>query len=381
MFSRSSSRVDRVGIHEYIATLPEILEANGFHTAITQKFHMSPPWKFPYSSRDPVHNDPAGFKAAMERFITEAGDRPFFIQANISPPHRPFHHHMEQFPDFLADTAAIAVFPFLPDVPEVRLDLQQYFGSVQLADACAGALIEVLREQNLLEQTLVIFTGDQGAPFHRAKASAYYAGLHVPFVISGPDIKKDHTSAAMISLIDIMPTILDYLDMPIPETVQGASILPIARGEKEGITGRKYLFGEHNSHGPNRKEHYPTRIVFDGRFYYMQNLMPEKDYLLPDDLAKKKGWGNLSYEATLSAAEQYPLPYALLKELESGRPPVELYDLQEDPAQLNNLAGSPKYIRQEEELRLVLKEWRKTTGDFANDPLQIPTRLKEAVNN
>jgi N-sulfoglucosamine sulfohydrolase len=380
-FGRQSTTVDKVGIHEYLTTLPELLRDNGYYTAITQKFHMSPPWKFPFTSRDPVHNDPEEYKKVMTRFVQEAKGRPFFIQANISPPHRPFFRNMQQFPQYLPDTAAIAVPDYLADVPLMRKDLQEYYGSVQLADACAGAIIEALREQGMLENTLLIYTGDQGAPYHRAKASAYYAGLHVPFVVSGPGIRQGEISDALVSLIDLMPTMLDYFGLAVPAAVQGQSLRQVLEGKRESVAGRRYVFGEHNSHGPARAEHYPSRMVFDGRFYYIRNLLPEKDYTLPADLTDIKGWGNHAYTATLEAKASHPLAYGLLRQLESGRPPEELYDMDKDPGQIRNLAGQPGYEKKQAELAAVLTDWRLRTGDFEDDPAQIPSRLSAPISD
>ncbi|TMM30628.1 sulfatase [Polaribacter aestuariivivens] len=373
-FGRQATRVDKVGIHEYIKTLPEVLQENGFFTAITQKFHMSPPWKFPFSDRDPVHNNPAVYKKVITEFIEKSGDKPFFFQANISPPHRNFDAHMKKFPEFMPNPEEIVVPDYLPDTPMMREDLSKYYGCVQLADACAGAIIEALKKAGEFENTLIIYTSDQGQPYHRAKASAYSEGLHVPYAVVGPNVIKDKISNALISHTDIMPTILDFLNLPIPSTIQGKSLLPVLNGSKEKVTDRKYIFGEHNSHGPDPREHYPSRVVFDGRFYFIKNLMPNKSYLLPADLRAYKGWSNKSYDATVLAKDTHPMQYNLLRTLEKGRPAEELYDMQNDTYQLINLANNPEYKEKKIELRQALKNWRKETGDVANNPKNIKTR-------
>ena len=374
-FTRQSSTIDKVGIHEYLQTLPELLQQNGYFTGITQKFHMSPPWKFPYDARNPVQNDPAEFKSVVSKFLEAAGEKPFFIQANVAPPHRNLDKHMADFPRYLPEADSIEVPHYLADTPKMREDLAKYYGSVQLADACAGSILDALREKGVLENTLIIFTGDQGEPYHRAKASPYYAGLHVPYIASGPGVEKNVVSDALISHIDIMPTILDYLDIEIPETVQGASLKPLFTGETEKVKGRDYVFGEHNSHGPPRAEHYPSRSIFDGRFFYIQNLMHEKGYELPADLRVEEAWANRSYQATLEAKESHPIQYALLKQLEKGRPFEELYDMETDPGQLENLVGKEEYAEKQEELKNAMEVWRTETGDVADDPLNIATRL------
>lgn len=373
-FGRQAPKVDRVGIHEYIKTLPEILKENGFFTAITQKFHMSPPWKFPYSDRNSVHNDPKKYREVISEFIDKSGDKPFFFQANISPPHRNFDRHMNKFPEYMSDPKKIIVPDYLPDTPMMREDLSKYYGCVQLADACAGGIIKALKEKGEFDNTLIIFTSDQGQPYHRAKASAYAEGLHVPYAVVGPNVTRGQVSEALISHVDIMPTILNFLNLPIPETVQGKSILSVLSGEQEKVTDRNYIFGEHNSHGPDPREHFPSRVVFDGQFYLIKNLMPNKSYLLPADLRAYKGWSNRSYEATVKAKDTHPMQYNLLRTLEKGRPAVELYNMENDPYQLVNLANNPELKAKKIELRKALNQWRKETGDLVNNPKNIKTR-------
>jgi len=373
-FGREAKRVDKVGIHEYIKTLQEVLQENGFFTAITQKFHMSPPWKFPYSDRNPVHNDPKKYKEVISEFIDKSGDKPFFFQANISPPHRNFDSHMRKFPEYMPDPEKIIVPDYLPDTPMMREDLSKYYGCVQLADACAGAIIKALKDKGEFNNTLIIFTSDQGQPYHRAKASAYSEGLHVPYAVVGPNVNRGQVSEALISHVDIMPTILNFLNLPIPETVQGQSLLPVFSGKQEKVTDREYIFAEHNSHGPDVREHFPSRVVFDGQFYLIKNLMPNKSYLLPADLRAYKGWSNRSYEATVKAKETHPMQYYLLKTLEKGRPAEELYDMENDPYQLVNLATKPEFKEKIIELRNALNVWRKETGDLEDNPQRIKTR-------
>ena len=137
-----------------------------------------------------------------------------------------------------------------------------------------------------------------------------------------------------------------------------------------------YIFGEHNSHGPARAEHYPSRMVFDGRYYFIHNLIHKKTYELPADLKDEKSWGNHSYKATLNAKESHPIQYQLLKTLENGRPEEELYDMQNDPGQLKNLVADPNLDKKLKKLRSILKKWRADTGDIADDPQNIKTRLQ-----
>lgn len=365
-FGRSSATLDKVRIPESLQTLPEVLSQSGFFTGITQKFHLSPPWKYPFEGRNPVQNDPEQFKQVITEFITQSGDRPFFIQANIAAPHRPFPAHVKRYKGIPPHPDSIAVPSYLPDNSVMREDLRDYFISVQLADQCTGAVLEAIEASGQAEQTLIIYASDQGPAYHRAKASPYYAGTHVPLIISGPGVQKSTRSDELVSFIDLMPTILRFLRLPDLPQAQGQSLWPILSGRDMTLEGRDYAFMEHNSHGNNPREFYPSRVVTDGRYYLIRNLIPERPHLLPADLAENgKPWYNRSYAATLVAQSSHPLQYQLLMDMLNGkRPEWELYDLETDPAQLNNLAKEATYKTIRTQLEKELEKWRRETGDF-----------------
>ncbi len=378
-FTKAWKGVDAVGIHEDIPTLNEILGRAGYFRAITQKLHLSPPWKYPFDARNPVSIEPAGFDRVIGGFIKQAGDKPFFIQANVAATHRPFPPHLAALKTPLPDINKIPVMPYLPDTPAMRADLQQYFGTVELADQCAGGILKALDDAGVREQTLVIYTSDQGEGYHRAKASAYAAGTHVPLVFEGAGIRKNVVTDELVSETDIMPTILDFLQMPIPATVQGRSLKPFLTGAQSAIPDNKYVFTEHNSHGPAEAEIYPSRAVFDGRFYYIKNLIPGKEHTLPADLEKSGlPWFNGSYDAAIAAKAEFPTQYIKLQELLHGRPAEELYDMRFDPGQLYNLAGDTANRGKLIELREAVQKWRDKTGDYKTHPREIVRRTAAA---
>ena len=363
-FSRNPSKTyDHVGVHECIPTLTEVLAEAGVYTGITSKFHLSFPWKYQFDGRINEAHSPAGYASMLKTLIIEAGDKPFYIQVNVTTPHRPFEWHLKHHQGDLPKAEEIEVPPFLADTELMRKDLQEYYGCVEVADQSAAAIVQVLKEMNLYEDVLLIFTADQGMAYHRAKASPYHAGTHIPMVIRGPGMQTKAVNNEFVSLVDLMPTILDHLDVDIPATVQGKSMIPILAGESEELEGRDYIFAEHNSHGPDPREWYPSRAVYDGRWYYIQNLFPAKTYLLPADLEFEEFWGNHAFKATMEAKDSHPEHYRLLMELQENRPPQELYDMKNDPGQLRNLAGYGETEEVRNRLRSVLEEWMVATGD------------------
>jgi N-sulfoglucosamine sulfohydrolase len=354
---------DHVGVHESIPTLTEVLNPLGVFTGITSKFHLSPTWKYQFQGRTGKGGSPRDYYEMTKELLEKAADRPYYLQVNIGTPHRPFKNHLQYHQGEMPDVNEIEVPPCYADTKEMRMDLQEYYGCVEVADQCAAGIIKALKETGEYDDALIIFTADQGMAYHRAKASPYYAGTHIPMIIKGPGMEENIRNDELVSLIDMMPTILDHLQVDIPENVQGKSLMPILYGQSDELAGRDYIYMEHNSHGPDTSEFYPSRAVFDGRYYYIKNLYPGKTYLLPADLEFLEKWGNMSFQATVDARETYPEHYRLLIELQENRPPQELYDMEKDPGQMKNLVGYGNY----EDIRKSLKEhveaWMVETND------------------
>lgn len=371
-FSTETHVRDRVGIGEHVPTLPEILKEHGYFTAITQKLHLSPAWRYPFDARDPVQSTPSRFKAVIESFIDQAGDKPFFIMANVAAPHRPYRTHLRNNPDqALPDADSIEIPPFLPDVPGVRRDMQEYYACVEIADACVGAILEGLEAAGVRDETLVIFSSDQGMPIHHAKASGYPGGIRIPLSVTGPGVVTAQRNSTPVSHVDFAPTILDYLGIEIPPNMQGLSLGPLLSGAPT-LDGRKYVIAEHNSHGPDPREHFPQRAVTDGQWYYVLNLNPDKTQVLPADLRGVGPWGNNAYPAILEAKESHPEEYWFLARFGMPRDKEHLYRLDDDPWGVNDLARDEEAQEVLSKFREVTERWRRETNDIERSPLEIP---------
>jgi len=370
-YGRESSILDHVGVHEDLPTIIEILNEHSYVTGITEKFHLSPPWKFPFHHRKSITPHPASHKKAAQEFFAACADKPFFFLANIGNTHRPFKPHTVPIDTPPADPNEIEVPPDLADTPAMRADLAEYFTTVQCADAVVGAIIEALKDSGHYEDTLIICTSDQGYAYHRAKATPYDAGIRVPLVFIGPGVREDVITRELFSHVDLTPTILDYLGIAIPASVQGRSIRPFLDG-KSASTGHKLVFFEHNAHGPAPQSLYPSRSVTDGRMHYIHNLMPQRRFTPPADMVEAKFWGNHAFQATLDAKDEFPIQHGLL-ERTYHRPPEELYDLHTDPGEIHNLIGDDRFARVRDSLRKAVDDWMKETND-PGDPTKIVRR-------
>ncbi len=369
-FSPSSQKADRIGVRDWVQTLPEMMNRAGYFTAIMNKFHLSYPYKYPFSGRYHTPTSQEAYYNDVKKIIEDAGDKPFFIQANIASPHRPFMQHAYKYKGEWPDKADLELFPYLPDMDSVRQDLLYYYVSVMLTDQITGRILDALKDVGKEKETLIVFTSDHGPAFHRSKATAYYAGAHVPLVVKGANVQKGIVNHELVSLIDLLPTMFDYLGLTVPDQVQGESLLPLIVYGQSKLEGREYIFVTHNSHGPDWKEFYPSRAIFDGRYYLIKNLKPDKKYLLPADLYMGgHPWGNLSYPAIVNNKNQFPDFYQRIVELEGNRPPWELYDMENDPGQMNNVYGLPLYEKRRNELEKDLESWQVQTGDTIMDTM------------
>jgi N-sulfoglucosamine sulfohydrolase len=379
-----------VGVHEDIPTLVELLRDNGYVIGVTQKFHLSPPWKYPFRHRLSAGMDPGSHRKAAAGFFQACGDAPFFLMANIGNTHRPFRPHLRGSDIPPVQPGEVQVPDSFPDTPAMRADYAEYLSTVQCADACAGAILEALRASGQYDNTVILFTSDQGFCYHRAKATAYDAGLRVPFIIAGPDIAPGRTHDHLVSHVDVVPTLLDFVQAPQPANLQGRSLTPLLRGD-HSAPWRSHVFGEHNAHGPNPKEYYPIRCVWDGRMHYIRNLNPDRRanvsvdemhlgkpgqdvfWAGPADMFPGGPWGNRAFEAVLEAKETFPAPYRLLQQT-FARPAEELYDLSSDPDETRNLAEAPQFQDTRAQFRQILDQWMSQTKDPGMDLRETPRR-------
>tara|TARA_R110002050_G_scaffold149250_1_gene275629 strand:- start:19993 stop:21522 length:1530 start_codon:yes stop_codon:yes gene_type:complete len=394
-FSRQSAKVDAVGVHEDLPTLIELMNAKGYKTGITSKFHLSPPWKYPYHHRYSTGFKPLSMYNAAADFLRKSTGQSFFLQVNIDNTHRPFRAHINQSGLSEVSPNDVQVPPNWPDTKITREDYAEYLSTVEHADSVVGEVLKALKESGQIENTIIIYTSDQGFCYHRAKATTYDWGVHVPLSITGPGISSNIQTKELVSHIDLTPTILDFAGMAIPATVQGKSLRKLLEG-KTKTSGHDYIFSEHNAHGPAANEYYPTRTVTDGRFRYIRNLRNEivPDYLierfvtdeafankakglawLPLDATPGGNWGNRAFADIITNKSQFPVQYELLK-ASFFRPKEELYDLETDPYEMNNLADVPVYKETIEKLSQALDDWMKKTNDDG-DPRSHPRRTKK----
>ena len=293
---------------------------------------------------------------------------PFFLWVNFSDP-----HHAWNATDDEPDPATLKIPPHWPDTPSMRKQLAAYCGEVNRLDRQVQAVLDVLAQRGLLDDTLIVFTGDNGMAFPHGKGSLYDPGLNVPLIVRWKGVvKPGGDSRALLSGEDLGPTLLAAAGVKIPTRMTGVSFLSLLRGEAH--TPRKHIFGERGPHGSSapvtvtmtNASYDLSRCVRTDRYKLIYNCTPWIPYA-PVDSAGGAAWRDM-----VAANESGTLaPELRGTYFTRPRPVYELYDLQNDPSELRNLAGTPAVAAIERELRVALTEKMITDFDYLPLPAQL----------
>lgn len=252
-------------------TIPALLKQAGYRTGIIGKLHVAPEESFPFDFRPRVNMRRVRDAAAeAKRFLGETGNEPFFLMVNYTDPHAyrenressdwSFPRQVDGLPVNPIDPGPETLFGFQGiDTPEQRVRTANYYNTVMRLDAGVGLLLDELDATGKADETLVIFLGDHGPPFARGKTSVYESGLRVPFMVRWPGVSTPMRSPAMVSAVDILPTILDAVELPAPGVLEGRSLRPVVA--KKDAPWRQFLTGEFHYHGA--EPFYPRRGIRD----------------------------------------------------------------------------------------------------------------------
>ncbi len=249
------------------------------------------------------------------------------------------------------DAIKLTLPPYYPDTPVVREDWKRNYELITAMDAWAGELIAQLKEDGLYENTIIFFWSDHGVGLPRAKRWLYDSGTRIPLIMRAPKSHRFKTGvdSRLVSSIDFGPTVLDLAGLEIPGHMQGRSFV---RGMP-----RKFVFGARD----RMDERYDIiRSVRGPRFRYIRNYEPLKPYYQYMNTPEK---GATMRELRRVAAAG-KLPDAAKLFMASAKPTEELYDLENDPHEIHNLAGSRKHVDKLNELRKAHAGWVKRTGDL-----------------
>ncbi|GGC16480.1 heparan N-sulfatase [Novosphingobium endophyticum] len=358
-----------------VPTFTTILQDHGYFTAGIHKIqHMQPPGRFPWdflrSGKDgnPLTWDdrnPVLIADHVEEAIAaaRAQGKPFFINCNITDPHRPFYGSPEAIKQDNGQTGPykipreigpeeVTVPPFLEDLPEVRVELAQYYNSVQRMDIAVGNILEKLSKSPEAANTLILFSSDHGMPFPFAKSTCLDSGTHTPVLIAWPEMGKAKSFDALTSNLDILPTVLDVLGIDTPDGVDGKSWLPIINGRTDSIRDYNFTYVATMYDGTN----YPMRAIQDHRYLMMFSPWSDGNF----SRGVIDSMHGLTFDAMVAAARDNPALSNRIKEYTHGVP-LALYDLEQDAGQrINIIERQDMQVRVNEMKQGLLKHMRET---------------------
>lgn len=324
----------------------------------------------------PVTTPYQTFSQFLEK--TDAKTKPFFFWLATSDPHRGYKKGSGKQAGI--DPAKVHLFEHYPDSDEVRNDVADYYFEVQRWDKLVGSAIAELEKQGLLENTIIIMTGDHGMPFPRCKGNLYDSGARVPFAVRwGKGIKAGRKIDDFVSFTDVAPTLLELAGTSIPKDMTGRSFADLIKSENSGRIdpeGRPHIVFGRERHTPAQEAPnlggYPSRAIRTSDFLYIRNYRPE---LWPAGVGNTQNTNkpgqwysdcdggptkNYIYD-NRDKDEEHQRAFQLCF---AKRPADELYDLKKDPGQIHNLAGKPEY----QEALVKLKKQLQTRLTQLKDP-------------
>lgn len=347
-------------------TLPLILRQAGIASGLVGKSHIAPRETYPFDVwEEPTDIPFAKFSncklsSLTERFFKDTGDRRFYLHAASSNPHRtggdfrrPLHPEFEGN-DQLYAPDDVDVPAFLPDTPEVRQDLADYYTYISRFDDYVGSILLELDKAGHADDTMVLLLSDHGMPFPGAKASPFDSGHNCPLIIAHPDgVGAGQRCDALVNWSDLLPTILDA--MGISETLKpvelpGQSLMPLL--ENGNAAWRDVVFYSHAFHEVTN--YFPYRIIRGERYKYVRCLASKLDLPLGQDLFDSLSFTSIketggSSERTLQRLFRHW--------------PEALFDLEKDPNETTNVIDEPDLQPVVQEYRQRLEQFRRTTKD------------------
>jgi len=314
-----------------------LFEAAGFEAHLFGGQHVSlHPETLGFSA---VHGDASGEVVAqqVEELLERSHDKRLYVEINLAETHRPYP---QPPPDPLVDVPR-----FLEDTPEARDELAALQAAIETMDVAAGRVLAALERAGRADNALVVFTTDHGLAMPRAKCTLYDPGIEVALIARWPRGGLHGVRDDLVSNIDVLPTLLEAAGLEIPPEVQGHSLL-------DGDGQREVVFAEKTFHS----YYDPMRAIRTHRYKFIRNFETAFRVEVPGDI------------------QTGPIFRADPARYSTDRPAVvELYDMEEDPLEQHNLAGSEAVKEVEAELSERLWAWMRETDDpLLNGPVASP---------
>ncbi|XP_034935462.1 N-sulphoglucosamine sulphohydrolase [Chelonus insularis] len=384
------------GVHHFqsfdnVLSLPTILKKKNVLTGIIGKKHVGPSqvYSFDFAKTEETNSilqvgrNVTKIKLLVRKFLSKAkqSDRPFFLYVAFHDPHRCGHTNprygnfcekfgngdvgMGSIPDWQPiyyQWDQVVVPYYIQDTEMARRDIAAQYTTISRLDCGIGLVLKELEDSGFKDNTLVIYTSDNGIPFPNGRTNLYDPGMVEPFILSSPYHKerRNQVTYSMTSLLDIVPTILDWYNISrdnIYEKIKltGKSLLPLLT--KEPVTKDEIIFASQTHHEVTM--YYPMRVARTKRYKLIHNLNYRMPFPIDQDFYLSPSFQDLLNRTRL----QMPLRWTKTLNNYYNRPEWELFDLKLDPEELNNIADKSSMKNVFEELKKKLFQWQKDTDD------------------
>jgi uncharacterized sulfatase len=377
-------QIEEAGTHASLfpkkfAVYPGLLERNGYFVGLTGKGAGPCNYQDAGWPRNPAGNafDTRKLEAPLkgvnqndyagnfEDFLNaRPKDKPFCFWYGASEPHRGYDKGAGLRSGKRLEDAVVP--PFLPDAPEVRSDILDYYLEIEHFDRHLGRMLALLERRGELENTLVVVTADNGMSFPGAKATMYDFGIHMPLSIMWKgQAKGGRVSDDLVSFADFAPTFLEAGGVPVPAQMVGRSLVPLLRSGRSGVIepARDRVFSgrERHSHARFYNLGYPARAMRRGDYLYVWNMKPDRwpagdpEFYADIDGGPTKDW-MMEHRTEAQVAPLFELGFG-------KRPEQQLFDVAKDPGCLDNLAGKQVHASRCKSMRTALEKALTEQGD------------------
>lgn len=378
-----------------VQSLSHILSQNGIRTGIIGKKHVGPESVYPFDFAETEENNSilqvgrniTHIKQLVRQFFNANSSRPFFLYVAFHDPHRCGHTHPEfgefcekfgngesgmgDIPDWkpiLYKPSEVIVPYFVPDTPKARADIAAQYTTISRLDQGIGLVISELKNAGYLDNTLILYTSDNGIPFPSGRTNLYDPGMAEPMLLSSP-MHSSHwgsSSDAMVSSADIVPTILDWFDISYPSyyifkklgnvRLSGQSLLPLLRSNSH-VKDYKAVYASHNLHEITM--YYPMRVLRTEVYKLIHNLNFKMPFPIDQDFYLSPTFQDILNRTRTGMPTHW---YKTLREY-YYRDQWELYSINKDGEEKNNLAKDAKYRAVFKKLQSRLLKWQNITCD------------------
>ncbi|XP_063895588.1 N-sulphoglucosamine sulphohydrolase [Helicoverpa armigera] len=377
-----------------VASLPNLLREHNVMTGIIGKKDVGPAaqYKFDYEqTEENNHVNQVGrnithIKLLSREFLAAANrdNKPFLLYVSFHDPHRCGHTDPQFGPfceRFGSGEEGMGLIPdwhpiyyqwqqvelpyFVQDTEAARRDIAAQYTTMSRLDQGVGLVLKELEAAGHLDDTLVIYTSDNGIPFPSGRTNFYDPGLREPMIIASPkpDARRNEASYAMVSLLDVMPTVLDWFKIPfgeesndITQSDKPKSLLPILQKEPP-YSEEDAVFASQTHHEVTM--YYPMRAVRTRRYKLIHNLNFGMPFPIDQDLYVSPTFQDLLNRTRSKRS----LPWYKTLEQYYYRPQWELYDIRADPGETRNLHGKPSLAGVEAALAARLARWQRDSAD------------------